>query len=585
MRKSHRAATALVSGGLALALLQGVAPAAEPPVFTQPVQTTKADLDPGRLYSSPSFAIDPSNPKRMVAGFADLRTRRCGVVRTTDGGNTWTRPDASPGTADYPFCSQSQGGVIQAPMAFGGGNTVYMAVNGWGAEEAARAGGAVMVARSTDLGDSWETVVVRTSRGKTGEDAENLRPIQSIAVDRKNGTNDVVYIMFAMTRPGLTGANAVPAQPMVAVSRDGGRTFDGGNSLVGDLFESQAIRDQARSAATTTTLAPNATTTSTTTPPAGSRAATPDQAANFGSAGSRNGMIVRVDGRGNAYATWPTGAAHQNPNPPGGLALSKSTDGGQTWTTQLAIPFSYENATGGPAGSYPQMGVTREGSIHIVYNRNPTPELVGHSEVYHRASYDGGATWTEARNLTDDDPSIYAGQYFPNINIAPNGRIDVVWWDTRETPGMRSNDVFYTYSTDDGRTWSANQRVTDRTVDRRLGIWGLNYDIASAPGVGSANEYAVFGWDDTRNSDPAVADNAYLGGGLQDLYIAAAQFEPLGGGASKTAKIILAGTIGLLAVGLVLVLASMVTRKSSPAPTGGKAAKATDTKKAPAKTS
>ena len=35
------------------------------------------------------------------------------------------------------------------------------------------------------------------------------------------------------------------------------------------------------------------------------------------------------------------------------------------------------------------------------------------------------------------------------------------------------------YSLDDGKAWSKNQRITDQSVDRRLGIWGLNYDIAS----------------------------------------------------------------------------------------------------------
>ena len=272
-------------------------------------------------------------------------------------------------------------------------------------------------------------------------------------------------------------------------------------------------------------------------------------------------MIARVDAKGNAYVTWPTGTANITNSPPGGLALSKSTDGGRTWATSLALPFGYENATGGPAGAYPQMVVAPTGALHLIYNRNPTPDLAGASEVYHRASYDGGKTWTDPKVLGDDDPKTYAGQYFPNLSVAPNGRIDVAWWDTRDTPGQRFNDVYYAYSNDDGKTWSKNQRISDRSVDRRLGIWGLNYDIASQPGVASTNEYAIFGWDDTRNSDAAFTDNAYLGGGLQDLYIAAAQFEAIGTGSSKTAKMILAGVVGLLAVGLILIMAALVTRR------------------------
>jgi hypothetical protein len=561
MRRSWSVVAALATG-LAVLLAGGPAPAAGPPTLTAPVHSTSTDVDPGRMYSSPALAVDPEDPLRMVAAFADLRTRRCGIVRSTDGGRRWVRPDGGPGTPSFPFCSQSQGGVIQAPVAFGGDGMLYMGLGGWGDEEAARTGGAVMVARSADFGDTWDTVVVHSARGKTGDEAENVRPVQSIAVERRGGDDDIVYITFALTRPGQTAPNAAPASPMVAVSHDGGRTFTE-HDLVNQLFEPQAIRDQAFSAVTTSTVAPGETTTTTRVPPAGSRAATPNQAANFGAAGSRNGMIARVDGDGNAYVVWPTGTVNVADSPPSGLALSKSTDGGRTWNTMLSIPFSYENARGGPANAYAQMAVTREGSLHIVYNLNPQPDVANYSEVFHRASYDGGRTWTEARALSDEDPALYAGQFFPNLSIAPNGRIDVAWWDTRDTPGMRFNDVYYAYSTDDGRTWSKNERITDRSVDRRLGVWGANYDIASQPGVASTNAYAVFGWDDTRNSDQTFQDNAYLGGGLQDVYIAAAQFEAVGGGSSRTAKIVLAGIVGLLVVGLMLVLAAVVSRRGS----------------------
>jgi len=552
--------------GMGVLSLQSPAPAAGPPALTAPVQATKADVDPGRLYSSPALAVDPRNPLHIIGGYADLRTRRCGVVRTLDGGQTWTRPDASPDTASFPFCSQSQGGVIQAPVAFGGGGMLYMALNGWGTEEAARTGGAVLVSRSADLGDSWDTVVVRSARDKTGDATENIRPVQSIAVEAHGGKDDTVYVTFARTQPSPAAPNAVPAAAMVAVSHDGGRTFGDAVNLTDKVYDPQPLRDQALAAVTTTTAAPGPTTT-TTIPPAGSKAAEPNQAANFGAAGTRNGMVARVDAKGTAYVMWPTGTVNITPSPPGALALSKSADGGKTWSSAVVIPNSYDNATGGPASAYPQFAISpTTGALHIVYNRNPTPELTGASEVYDRASYDGGKTWTEPRVLSDDDPKNYGGQFFPNIAIAPNGRVDVVWWDTRDMQGLRATDAYYTYSTDDGKTWSKNQRITQQSVDRKLGIWGNNYDIASQPGVASTNAYAVFGWDDTRNSDKSFSDNKSVGGGLQDVYVAAAQFEAIGGGSSKTAKLVLAGAVGLLVVGLAVLVAALVTRRRSGIP-------------------
>ena len=565
MKNPSKYTWVMTGAAAALLLVQGTALASSPPVLTTPLQATKIDVDPGRLYSSPSLAIDPKNPLRIIGGWADLRTRRCGIIRSLDGGSTWVRPDVSPDTASFPFCSQSQGGVVQAPVAFGGGGMIYMALNGWGTEEAARTGGAVMVARSADLGDSWQTVVVRSARGKTGDDVENIRPVQSIAVDARSGGDDTVYVTFARSAASPAAPNAVPSSPMVAVSHDGGKTFGDAVNLADKVFDSQAVRDQAFAAVTTTTAAPGPTTT-TTAPPAGSKAATPNQAANFGSAGSRNGMVARLDSKGNAYVTWPTGTANLAVSPPSGLALSKSTDGGKTWSSAVSIPFSYDNATGGPAGSYPQFAVAPNGTLHIVYNRNPTPDITGTSEVYDRASYDGGKTWSEPRVLSDDDPKNYGGQFFPNLSIAPNGRVDVAWWDTRDKQGLRATDVYYTYSNDDGKTWSKNQRITDQSVDRHYGIWGNNYDIASAPGIASNNSYVVFGWDDTRNSDKTFADTSTVGGGLQDIYTADAQFQAIGGGSSKTAKVLLAGVVGLFGVGLIVLLAATVTRRGRPEP-------------------
>ena len=148
----------------------------------------------------------------------------------------------------------------------------------------------------------------------------------------------------------------------------------------------------------------------------------------------------------------------------------------------------------------------------------------------------------------------------------------MAWWDTRDRQGLRATDVYYTYSNDDGKTWSKNQRITDQSVDRHYGIWGNNYDIASAPGIASNNSYVVFGWDDTRNSDKTFADSTAVGGGLQDIYTADAQFAAVGGGASQTAKVLLAAVVGLLGVGLIVLLAAMVTRRRT-----GQAAATTST--------
>ena len=58
-----------------------------------------------------------------------------------------------------------------------------------------------------------------------------------------------------------------------------------------------------------------------------------------------------------------------------------------------------------------------------------------------------------------------------------------------------------TTSSDNGVTWSANLRVTDKPIDRRIGVWSTNFDINSPPGLAQAKEYTMLAWDDTRNTD------------------------------------------------------------------------------------
>ncbi|MFN2638213.1 MAG: hypothetical protein ABR585_14445, partial [Gemmatimonadaceae bacterium] len=100
-------------------------------------------------------------------------------------------------------------------------------------------------------------------------------------------------------------------------------------------------------------------------------------------------------------------------------------------------------------------------------------------------------------------------------------------------------------------------------------VWGNNFDQNSPPSLASTNQYALFAWDDTRLSrgegGPLLADNPIptqgIGGGVQDIFVADAQFAAVGGGTSKTAKLVLAGVVGLFVVGLILLLVGLGGRR------------------------
>ena len=51
--------------------------------------------------------------------------------------------------------------------------------------------------------------------------------------------------------------------------------------------------------------------------------------------------------------------------------------------------------------------------------------------------------------------------WFGTLSVAPNGRIDAVWYDTRNAANNTDSQLFYSYSTDGGVTWSPNVAVSN----------------------------------------------------------------------------------------------------------------------------
>ncbi len=55
------------------------------------------------------------------------------------------------------------------------------------------------------------------------------------------------------------------------------------------------------------------------------------------------------------------------------------------------------------------------------------------------------------------------------MDVSPEGRIDVVWYDTRDDPGNWRSSLYYSNSIDGGATWTANRRLTD-SFDTTVGF-------------------------------------------------------------------------------------------------------------------
>ena len=506
---------------LGLALAGGgpvTAASSDPPRMTRPAHATLEDLAPTRTYSSPYLLVDPSNSNNVVASAVEMRSRTCKLLRSTDSGLTWKLLDASPSPASYPYCFHTSGMQTETPLAWGRNGTLYYGLVGWDNQDGGQRGNlSVLLARSSDLGDTWETAIVRNNRGKVDADVENDSPVSSVAVDTTSGDQDIVYVAYRRSNPNATPAP--PRPPMVAVSTDGGRTF--GDPIEITSFYKNTVKNPANGQDVAIGMAFNA-------------------------------PVAAVDDKGTLYVLYPANTL-SNINPPPALPvlLAKSTDQGKSFTfTEAAPPSIYTehvvmmkwSEKGGP-----------QGTLHIVYeDKLNQPAKSADRDIYYTRSTDGGQTFTPPKMLNDDDPAKLAVQATPNVSVAPNGRVDAVWWDFRDEPGKFANDVYYSYSEDNGATWSKNIRITDRSVSRQIGVWSNGADIRQPPGVVSTNKLAIMAWDDTRFGD----QNTHT----QDIFSRVVQFEALGG-SNDLARYAIGAMGGLAVVGVVLLAASAATRR------------------------
>ncbi len=110
---------------------------------------------------------------------------------------------------------------------------------------------------------------------------------------------------------------------------------------------------------------------------------------------------------------------------------------------------------------------TSRGNVYVLASveRNSTADPL---DVMFSRSTNDGWTWSSEVRVNDDSTSNGAYQWFGTMSVAPNGRIDVVWYDTRNDPGGYDSEVYYTYSSDTGQTWAPSQPLTP-AFDPHLG--------------------------------------------------------------------------------------------------------------------
>jgi hypothetical protein len=503
------------------------------------VQVT-ADPGNGRGHAIPVLAVHPDDPETLALAEVDAYTSRCMVHVSRNGGLSWAKATQPPTPADWPGCGFAVTGAL-ADLAFAPDGTLYYAFSAFQPTSYQQR---IYLARSSDLGVTWDTTALprigpRPTPRQFGADS-----MPSIVIDRADP--NLVYVAWWSNNgiwnmpESITGAtasiwcrlvdNRPLARPWLSASHDGGATF-------GDPV---------------------------------------DMAPGIDGCTTEPYLAQGNDGAIQAFFGEATRSAAEGQAPPAHLFSSASRDQGRTFTvtpvhTQSGPADGRSSTSTSDWLSAPSPGVDRKtGDVYVTWEEMGT----GVPQILFARSVDQGATWSQPAKVNDGDPKRdwdFADQ-MPTLGVAPNGRIDVVWYDYRNDPTFKDGDtrnsfqdVYYASSVDGGRSWSKNRPLEDRPIDRRFGPRRTG-GIYGPLGLVSTDKVAYVAWDDTRNGTDQNAN--------QDIYFTRVRYAPaaeaFGGGKNSGVSPWVAGLLGAsiaVAVGGVVVItaAQDLRRKKPPA--------------------
>lgn len=442
-----------------------------------------ADESEARWHGMPSVAIDPANPRHIViserhqleGGYGDVS---CMSHTSYDAGANWVHS-----LIPVPSTCGQYDTTQRVAVATGSESKAYFVADGPSSKS--------FLITSPDGGITFAEPV----------EAPDAGTFSRIAAAVVEGRPDAVYVARRFSESGGPGGSIFGTQvgnpainyAGISVSTDGGKT-----------------------------IGPRV------------KANPPDRS-------------IRIQ-EGPRIATGPNGMAYvlylnTPPTPPGGSApptrayVARSTDSGQTWeqlpvvdegikTPAASTPTSPQNPSV-PASQqnlWPDLAVDQSsGAVYALWadTRN------GDFDLFLRRSTDGGTTWSEIQRLSQDEVGSKHHQYRGSISVAPNGRVDVVYYDVVETcPNSEDGipcydtDVFLRSSSDGGATFGDALRLNARTFDYRnkRGTFTAfdERDVNSA--IASRPEIAFPVWTDTGLGDRSNTN--------RDIFGTRAQYSP-----------------------------------------------------------
>ncbi|MBO0806039.1 MAG: exo-alpha-sialidase [Nocardiopsaceae bacterium] len=209
--------------------------------------------------------------------------------------------------------------------------------------------------------------------------------------------------------------------------------------------------------------------------------------------------FIAAGPHGVVYLTWdygPSAAKVTTTCPPSGscafatgdlnVVIQKSTDYGRTWgpITHVSPGFPASGGDSAPMVVQPDGRIDLEYQGYDIYNR--TTYAMKPAHTYFTSSDDGGQTWSRPVRVGASAGTMSLAEWWIDGAIGRDAAGDLyITWDTQNKSGGTKTDTgWLSYSTDQGRSWSAPVRATPDTDDAAHIVQVL----------GGAGDTAYVGW-------------------------------------------------------------------------------------------
>ena len=377
---------------------------------TAPLALVNVDTTPvAAAQNETTIDTDPLDPNVMLGGVNDYRSSpsgdvNCGYTRTSDGGQTWSSGVLTGITRNNPGTPFDYGAAGDPSVFYGDNGTAYFACLAF---DRSFGRSAIVVEKSKDGGATWsKPVAVAHSESLSLVHDKEMMTVDNAPASPFHGRVYVAWTEF------MGDPDASPSVEVISHSSDNGKTWSKPKVLSG---------------------APSGV----------------------------EGSHPAVGPDGTIYVSWCSGIQIcVNGTAASQIMVTKSTDGGKTWTDPV-VAASLNSLPATLPGdkfrvnSLPTTAVNPvNGDVYVSYAGEATD-----ANVYVVRSTDGGDTWSKPLKMRPGSED----QFFQWMRISPAGILWICAYDQHWNAGTLLD--MSCWKSKDGVTFGKAARYTTESSD------------------------------------------------------------------------------------------------------------------------